>query len=461
MLGQSLSLSQSQQLKLNLRMIQSLEMMTLSLPELEEKVSKAAETNPVLNTDGVGEKLSESYEDYAAKIKKKENVKDDYSDSSYYSPDDGDSHRAWLEGAVSSGESLNGHLMSQLGLIKADKDTIKAAEIIISSLDSNGFFTEEPDRILPKDLRTHVRDAIRIINTLDPIGVGAWDYKDSLIIQARAMGLSGEEEKTFSLMVKGCLHLLKAGKMAEAAKELGTGEDEVNALYSFLKTLNPYPGALYSDGFKHYVMPDFSVKKEDGKLVFRMNDGNIPDVTIDEGYMDMAKGLSSSKDEKEKEASKYLKKQINEAESLITQLRLRKSTLEKVALTLIKKQKAFFLFGPQSLKPMILKDVAEEIGVHETTVSRITTNKYVDTDYGIYPLKVFFSSALKSDKDDDGIAKNAVKEMVREIIENNKTGKKLSDQKISDALKEKGITCARRTVSKYRAELGLDSSFER
>ena len=176
---------------------------------------------------------------------------------------------------------------------------------------------------------------------------------------------------------------------------------------------------------------------------------------------DTAAAKNEIADKEEKEASKYLKAEVSSAESLINQLDLRRSTLDKVGRVLLEKQKSFFAFGPRSLKPLTLKEVADEIGVHETTVSRITTSKYIDTDWGLFQLKELFPSGIQNEDTGVTFSKTAVKDMVREIIENNTTGKALSDQKISDMLAQKGISCARRTVNKYRKELDIDSSYIR
>ncbi|NLZ68348.1 MAG: RNA polymerase sigma-54 factor, partial [Spirochaetales bacterium] len=156
-----------------------------------------------------------------------------------------------------------------------------------------------------------------------------------------------------------------------------------------------------------------------------------------------------------------LKTQIGQANDLIQQVELRNTTLEKVGVVLLDKQRDYFMYGPQFIHPLILKDVAEIVQVHETTISRITTSKYIDTDFGIIPIKLLFSSAVASDNNEDALSKNAVKDMIKELIEENTSGKALSDQKISDLLQTKGIKLARRTVAKYRKELDIDSSFIR
>ncbi len=458
MFDTGMRLEQKQTLKLNMQMLQSLEMMTLPLAELKARIEEERSKNPTLDVTEPQDSIS--LEEYYSKQKTFEGRSENYSDSSAYGSDISDSHNAWLEGAVSEEETLQEHLLKQLGVATSDENIIRIGEIIISSLDSNGFFTKPLNSLIKKSDFGYVDETLELLHTFDPIGIAVDNFRESLIVQAKNLGLRDEELKAFTLMVENELENLKNGKIKETAKNIGTDEEEVEVLYSFLRTLNPYPGAAYASGYEHLIVPDISIKREDGKLVMRLNDYDLPLLSIDSEYQEMVKELSNTKNAEEKEAAKYLKKEIQSATTLIDQVNLRSQTLEKVGKVLLEKQKGFFLFGPQSLKPLTLKMVAEEIGMHETTISRITTNKYIDTDFGIMPLKSLFSAALQSRHDEEGISRNAVKDMVREIIENN-TGKPLSDQKISDMLKDKGISCARRTVSKYRKELDIDSSFER
>ena len=299
------------------------------------------------------------------------------------------------------------------------------------------------------------------LHGFDPAGIAVDDFRQSLVVQARALGLDGDDLAVFTSFVYDCLELLKAGKKDEIARRLKVDREDVDALESFLKTLSPYPASAFSSSLERVIVPDVSIKVEEGHLRVRVNDDALPELSIDEGYKEMAGELSKSSRSDEKEASRYLKSQMQAAGNLIRQIELRMSTLERVASVLAVRQKAFFLFGPGNIKPLTLKDVAAEIGVHEATVSRITQGKYVDTDWGIIPMKSLFSSAVRTSDGEDSLSKEAVKEMVRKIILDNDTGKPLSDQKISDTLKAKGINCARRTVNKYRKELDIDSSFER
>ena len=450
--GLGLQIAAKQQLKISTQLVATMETLAASNEELREKIKKEAETNPVIK---VIEKTP-SYSEFSDRYIASSGKRDDYSDTEPYDPDD--SRHNWIEGMVSGGESLEEHLLKQLGEIDTDDRTREAAEIIITALDKNGFLPASPLMIRPEKLWDRQEDALAIIQAMDPAGVGASDWRESLILQAKDKGLKGKELKIFSELVLDCLDNLRQGKTAAIAKQLRTDEEEILALSDFLKTLTPFPGREYSSEWDQYITPDISIKKEGEVLRLRINSDALPSVELDPEYTEMLSELK--KDGDNKDASKFLKEKISSAESLIAQLEARTTALEKLGAMLMDKQKDFFLYGPLHLKGLTMKEAAEIIGVHEATVSRIANSKYIDTDWGIYPIRSLFSNTVES-ADGQNISKNAVKEMIRKIISENETGKPLSDQKISDILKERGITAARRTVSKYRKELNIDSSFER
>ena len=460
MLSQGLELSQKQTLRLSTRMLQSLELMMLPVAELRQRIENELLENPTLVAQD-RDPASVSYEEYSRGQLQRENRKEDYSDSSLYGSDLSDSHNAWLEGTLSEKETLEDHLMWQLGCSECSEGARQTAELIISALDESGFLSRPVDEIVDEAHREYVDEALALVHTFDPVGIAAADFRDSLMIQARAYGLDDDELKIFHDLVYDELERLKAGRYDEVAKRLSITRDDLDDLYAFLKTLTPYPASAFGSSQERYIVPDVSIKVEDGRLVTRLNDGAIPLLSLDTGYQQMEKELSAGGTKQDKEAARYLKKELQSAQELIRQIDMRNSTLEKVAQVLALKQKAFFLFGPGSLKPLTLKDVAVEIGVHEATVSRVTSGKYADTDWGIIPLKSLFSSAVRTTGGQEDMSKEAVKEMVRRIIQDNDTGRPLSDQKISDILKARGVSCARRTVNKYRKELDIDSSLER
>ena len=450
--GLKLQIAAKQQLKISTQLVATMETLAASNEELREKIKNEAESNPVIKVVERTPSYSEFSERYIASSGKR----DDYSDTEPYDPDD--SRHNWIEGMVSVGESLEEHLLKQLGEIDTDDRTREAAEIIITALDKNGFLPASPLMILPEKLWDRQEDALAIVQAMDPAGVGAADWRESLILQAKDKGLKGKELRIFSELVLDCLDNLRQGKIAAIAKQLRTDEEEILALSDFLKTLTPFPGREYSSDWDQYIIPDISIKKEGDVLRLRINSDALPSVELDPEYTEMLSELK--KDGDNKDASKFLKEKISSAESLISQLEARTTALEKLGAMLMDKQQDFFLYGPLHLKGLTMKEAAEIIGVHEATVSRIANSKYIDTDWGIYPIRSLFSNTVAS-ADGQNISKNAVKEMIRNIISENETGKPLSDQKISDILKERGITAARRTVSKYRKELNIDSSFER
>jgi RNA polymerase sigma-54 factor len=253
------------------------------------------------------------------------------------------------------------------------------------------------------------------------------------------------------------LELMRANKQTQVAKNLGLTIEELEGLWTFLKTLTPFPGQGFSSGPEQYVIPDVSIKQEGGELVLRMNDSSLPDLRINAEFEQLAQEVGAT--DEAKKAQQYINQQIKGANELIFQIQVRNQTLYKVAQVLLREQKDFFLLGPQYMKPLTQKLVAQEIGVHETTVSRISTAKWIDTDWGIIPIKKLFSSSVGADGAEH--SKQAVKEIIRQILEAHEGKKALSDQKISDLLKERGISVARRTVAKYRNELNIDPSFIR
>lgn len=458
-IGASLSLSQKQTLKLNAQMFQSLELMTLPLPELRQKIAEELQVNPTLTLDAPREASLDSIRDDFARIDGKG---EDYSDSSSYGGDEkATAFNAWLEGAVTGEETLQDHLNEELGISSCTDEVRAVCALLISNLDANGFHTKAPESLLKDSQKPYLKDALTLLQSFDPAGIGVKDYRESLVLQARMLNVKDQEMEAFTHLVYDCLDKMRAGKNKEVAKELGIDDEDLDALFSFLKTLTPYPGQKYNAAFQSVITPDLSIKKDEDRLVLCLNTGALPVLSIDEGYEQMEKELAQ--DKKEKDADTYLKTQLQNANNLINQVKLRNQTLEKVGIVLLDRQKGFFLFGPQSLKPLTLKDVADIVGVHETTISRITTSKYIDTDYGVFPLKMLFSGAVGGKRDDgkDGMAKNAIKDVIRQIIGEYTGTKALSDQKLSDMLEEKGIHVARRTVAKYRKELNIDSSFVR
>lgn len=485
-----LSLAQKQQLKLSPQLIQSFELMALPLQELQAKIQTEIESNPALE---IPESHELSFDVYANAQLKSENSnrEDDYSDSSSYGSDEfreerpttesysgpsssdygmgggyddeaSDRQHQFIEGALSHDETLQEHLLGQLGCTPLSPEEQRVGELIISNLDDNGFHRRDPSTLIKQNQSAILKKMLTLIQTFDPPGVCAADFRESLIIQARNDGLVGEDLAEFSALVNNHLEQMRAGKTKEVAKALDISEEELDTLYSYLKTLTPYPGQLYSSGPDEFVIPDISVHQVDGMLQFKLNDDTLPALRINPEFSELGAELQGKKTEEAKEATAFIQQSIKDATSLIGQVQLRNQTLQKVGLALLKFQKDFFLYGPRYLKPLTLKVIADEVSLHETTISRISQAKWIDTDWGILPIKNLFSNAVATTTGNtDDLSKNAVKEIIREIIEAHEGPKALSDQKLSDMLRERGISVARRTVAKYRGELNIDSSFIR
>lgn len=452
-MSQNISLTMSQTQRMDATQMQVLEIVTLPLEELSEKIKKEAEKNPVINiTEG-----ESSYEEYSSRSFSNKPQYQDEANSSEYS-DDGEND--WFEKTVSEKESLTEHLMKQLGCTPLKEDVKKAAEIIISALDPHGFTGPAPESLLPPHLKECTTEAIKTIQAMDPTGVGAKDWRGAVMLQIKEIEKNSEEVSRYRDIIYHGLDYIKENRLDALAKALRIGRADLDGMLSVLKTLTPYPGLKYSSDYTHYSIPELSFYVIDGEIHMKVLKGNLPSLEIDTSYLELKDQLKQDKSAKSKEAAKYLGENISNAQSLVKMLSFRYSSLEKIGLVLCEKQRDFFLYGPMFLKGLTMTETAEIMGVNVSTVSKMASLKSVDTPWGIYPLRFFFSSEVK--KDDGGdLSKNSVKLMIEKIINENTGKKALSDQKIADALEKEGIKIARRTVAKYRAEMDLDSSRDR
>ncbi len=438
------------------QMYQSIQMMALPLYDLRAKIQEEVEKNPALEV--VKEAASASLEEVKSGSQDDWDYFENSSDPGYirsYNSEASDLKQKFLEGALSRGESLQEHLLSQLAIQPLDDLHYKIGELLIQNLDENGFHREDPYTFIDEKYHPIIPELMTIIQEFDPQGVCVKDYKESLLVQA---GLKGDAPEKTSQVIENYLPMIKKDKTSEIAKKLGITPEEVEEITSYIKTLNPYPGRLYSNEPPRYVIPDLSVKIENGEFIIVLNEEEIPVLGISPFFEEKENSIPTES----KEDKKYIRESLRDARWFIRSLQLRNQTLFKITKAIIEFQRNFFLKGPKYLSPLTLKDVADEVGVHETTVSRISNAKYVQTEWGIFPLKYFFSNSISgAGSKGSRYSKGGVKEIIREIIEDNSTGKKLSDQKISDILKSRGINIARRTVAKYRSELLIDSSFDR
>ena len=470
MMNTSLHLQHSlkQQLTLSPQLIQTFEVLAMSNLELQQKIRNEIEQNPALE---IPTERNISIERLAERTNKG-SIVDDYSDRSSYGSDytstrissnydsqASDNNQQFLEGALSSDLSLQQHLLTQLGCIPLTQEQYELGHLIISNLDHNGFHKNEVSSLAPSNKKKALASALSVVQSLDPPGIAVKDSFESLLLQAKLDRLIPSDYIILEQLINNHLVKLKNGKFKEVSNLVGTDEEQVELLYAYLKTLNPYPASSFDDRETQYIIPELRVKNVEGRLQLILNKGMVPELLIDENFTHL---VQNKDDPHYKETYQYIKESVKSANQLISSVQMRYETIKKIGILLLEEQYQFFIEGPKALKPLTYRDLATRLDLHETTISRAVISKYIDTDWGIIPIKDLFSSGLSSSTSDNGqISKTAVKEKVEEIIKNHTGKKALSDQKISDMLQNEGITIARRTVSKYRKELNIDSSYDR
>jgi RNA polymerase sigma-54 factor len=350
------------------------------------------------------------------------------------------------------GESLSDHLMFQLQMVKCGEEEGRAAEAIIHNLDERGYL-RIPLEDVAADLQLDaevVREALELVQGFDPVGCGARDLSECLILQAR---LIFPEDDTFERILANHLPNLERRNYVAIAKDLGLDVEDVIEYHKMIQELDPLPGRGFGGDDARYITPDIYVEKRNDEWAVTLNEDGMPDLRISRYYQKVLR--QASKTDKE-----YLLDKLRGAEFLIKSINKRRRTIRKVMESLLKFQRDFFEHGVERLRPLVLQDVADDVGVHMSTVSRVTTNKYVHTSHGTFELKFFFSAAVKQQAGAD-MAAEAIKSKIRQMVSEEEDKNPLSDQQIADALKRDGITVARRTVAKYREGMGILPSSKR
>ena len=449
-------LAAEQRQKLNPRMLQSIRILAMPVVELTELIQAELETNPALEVldDSTEESLDTYSEDKAQEAA--DSWEDENADFSYdSSSNDEDSKRKFIEGAISLPESLQDHLLAQFRLLSTTPLLGELGEKLIQNLDPDGFHIIPPGELCPGVDENELRTALSLVQALDPLGSCTKDYRESLLVQ---VSLRPESPKGTAEVIRDHFDALEKGRYPEIRKALGLREPALQRVLDFIRTLSPFPGRLYSTEKTRYVVPDLAMRIEDNELVIELNGEIIPTLGINPFFSEL-----SARKNSDKEASGFARENMEKAKFFIASIQQRNATLVKVARMIAKLQMPFFLEGPSAMRPLTLKDVAEEIGVHETTVSRIANGKYVQTEWGIFELRRFFTNAVAATVNNVAQhSKEGVKATLGEILQSDHgENTALSDREIVDILRRRGIQIARRTVAKYRGELDLDSSFGR
>lgn len=478
------SLKLSQQLVITPQLQQAIKLLQLSRLELAELVQGELLENPVLE-EAVPEEEEEVPPDVAKEIETEEVVDKSHEASPEVTAKEGEFKEKefdWenyistynapgaemksfsrgedlppLENTVAKSTTLTDHLEWQLHMASVSEHEEEIAVAIISTLDDNGYLTSPLEEIAEKNgfCLEEVEDALSLIQDFDPSGVGARDLKECLLLQTRFFG---EDRSLLYALIQDYLHLLERKDYNALAKKMKISMEKVISLAHIIANMEPKPGRPFGGSSPQYITPDVYVQKVASEYVVVLNEEGLPRLHVSAFYQNL---LSQSKNGLGDNVAKgYIEEKLKKAVWLIKSIHQRQRTLYRVAKSIVETQRDFLEKGAGHLKPMILKDVADKIGVHESTVSRATSNKYMHTPQGLFELKFFFNGRV-SQMDGVDIASETVKEKIKRLVQNENARKPLSDKNIADLLKSANINVARRTVAKYREMLGILPSSRR
>src|SRR5215208_3212009 len=450
--GLSQSTQLKQELKINPRLYQAMDLLYMPLLDLQQHLKQELLNNPFLD-------MVEPEEDEEDEGDVQEESANPESEPEYYEPVTVDSR------------DLSDHLRDQVSLLDLTPRQMYLADEFIGNINEDGYLACGLDKILegvnesvqkaaeeterdladvPLYAMSEAEEMLGVIQSLDPPGVGARDLRECLMLQLREAGL--EHSVPFRL-VRDCFDELIAHRWSEISKRFGISPVDVQKAADEIAKLDPKPGLVYSDASDNYIIPDLIVDKIDGKYHVFLNDANLPRLKLSKAYQEIAR----DKKKFEGENKEFISNKLNSANWMIQAIEQRRQTMLKVMNYIVERQRDFFEKGVQYLKPLTLREVAEVINMHESTVSRVTNEKYVQTPRGVLPLKFFFSSGLSTTAGED-VSARGVKDQIQKLVENEDPKHPLTDQAIVNILKESGVQIARRTVAKYRDQLGVLSA---
>lgn len=364
-----------------------------------------------------------------------------------YTSDDAEKRQHFFDSLVSE-TSLQEHLMRQAEMTDLDETAMKAMQYLVGSLDDRGFLTQPPSDValqtsLPLET---VQAALRVLKTFEPAGIGAKDLAECLLLQLQ---VKGRNDSLAARIVRDHFALLTRRRIPEIARKIGAHMDDVQIAIEEIGSLDPAPGRQFADDHNRVVVPDVIVEEDRGEWKIILNNDYIPRLRISNTYKEMIAKGSLSKDERD-----YVRERMRSGKFLINSIEQRQQTIERITREVIRAQEDFFREGVAKLRPLTMTQIADAVGVHETTVSRAIANKYIKTPHGVFDMKYFFTPGYQ-DESGTSVSNTSVKEMIAELVSLEDRSQPLSDQEIVAKLQEKGISIARRTVAKYREELGL------
>ncbi len=477
---QKLSLHQSLQQKLSPQQIQFIKLLQVPTAELENRIEEELELNPVLeegeedepetqdetteeeSPDGEVAETPEPDEDIDIKDYLRD---DDYTSYKTYNDDEEDDR----ETPIATSSTLQETLMSQLGFLGLNEKQTVIGKQLIGSIEGDGYIRREMESIV-NDLAfalgiettlEEVASVLKKIQTFDPAGIAARNLQECLLLQLERMD-DGQDVDVIvgKRIISECYEEFTKKHYAKILKKLDLeDEDFIKDAIELIVRLNPKPGGETSNGMvkNQYVIPDFILTNDNGKLDLALNSRNAPELRVSRSYNDMfhAYDKSDKKDKKLKEAVSFVKQKLDAARWFIDAIKQRQQTLLRTMRAIVDLQYDYFLDGDETkLKPMILKDIAQMINMDISTVSRVASSKTIQTDFGTFPLKYFFSEGISTDSGEDASSRE-VKQIIKDLISTEDKSKPYSDDKLEEQLNEKGYNIARRTVAKYREQLNI------
>lgn len=458
---------QVQRMILSPQMQQAIYMLQMPLMELQALIQQELTLNPVLEekmetetppaaaetAKTEPEKELDFKEEFTTLEKLDDEWKDYYAQSGSFRKltQQDEEKRKFMLDSITTGESLQDHLLWQLGILVTDQDKKALGELIIGNIDDNGYLrtsVEDLSAISGKSI-PEIEEMISLIQTFNPVGVGARDIKECLLIQLDRLGKSNTLE---AKIVENCLDFLGEHKYKQIAELLHVTEHEVQKAAEIIITLDPKPGLMFSSETSQYVVPDVFVEKADGEYVITLNDERTPHLYISNLY----RNLMHKKDTPQ-ETINYIKDKIRAGSWLIKNIKQRQQTIYKIASEIVRIQHNFLEEGPSSIKPLTMQEVANAVGLHESTISRAIANKYIQTPQGTFQFKYFFSSGIQTESG-ESVSITNLKGKIYDMIKNEDSKHPLSDQEIIEKLSALGIKIARRTIAKYRYDMGIPAS---
>ena len=458
MLKPTLQLKLGQTLTMTPQLQQAIRLLQLPVLDLNAQIQEALEENIMLEMEDLPDVPSTNAETTA----EVETIKADelwQSRSAERIQDGGwnGEGRPITEFADESGQSLRDHLLWQLEMEHFSPREVLIGEALVDSINDDGYLEASIEEILdtldetPPVNEQEIERTLTKVQRLDPIGIGARSLSECIILQLSQLDWETPGLQLAIEIAGDHLDLVATRDYGELRRGLRVAEDDLHDALALIRGCNPRPGLAVSPAAAEYVIPDVFVRKVDNKWQVEISPTGVPRLSVNQQYARLLRGSGEHA---------VLKSQLQEARWLIRSLEIRNETLLKVATSIVSRQTDFLEHGDEAMKPMVLRDVAEEIGMHESTISRVTTNKYMHTPRGVFEFKYFFSSHLSTDSGEDQ-SSTSVRAKIRKLISAENPRKPLSDSKITNLLKQEGISVARRTVAKYREAMNIPSSSER